>query len=182
MGYAGPLDDATVRGRSSSAWRVFQWVTTGCFGAFGSNRSSQHCRFSPSAAQPLELLVFLGTVVAGLGFIFARGGEKIQQVVDEKSGVVDVRAATVIDLLYAVILYIFKIVSQIPMSTTWVFVGLLAGRELALAMVRNESEGRTLKEAARLVGRDFLYVAIGFAISLVIAAISNPVVRDAMMN
>ncbi|MCA9682528.1 MAG: hypothetical protein KC457_10060, partial [Myxococcales bacterium] len=46
----------------------------------------------------------------------------------------DVRHATMIDFTYALILWVFKTMSNIPMSTTWVFVGLLAGRELAMAM------------------------------------------------
>ena len=56
----------------------------------------------------LFTLIFLLLVAGGigLGILFRSGGERIQRVVDEKSNVVDVRAATVIDLLYAVILFV----------------------------------------------------------------------------
>ena len=106
------------------------------------------------------------------------GGERIQEVVDEKSDVVDVRAATVIALVYSVILYIFKIQSQIPMSTTWVFVGLLGGRELAMA-VRGAVEGKNPRQRAlKIMGRDLLYVTIGFVVALILASAINPVVRE----
>ncbi|MEL6973478.1 MAG: hypothetical protein AAFO02_25200, partial [Bacteroidota bacterium] len=36
------------------------------------------------------------------------------------------------DFLYALILLFFKEFSNVPMSTTWVFLGLLAGREIAI--------------------------------------------------
>ena len=35
-------------------------------------------------------------------------GDKIQEVVDEKNNVTDIRAATIIDLLYAIILFYFR--------------------------------------------------------------------------
>ena len=79
----------------------------------------------------LEASRALGAAPHKSGLLTEELRQKIQEVVDEKADVVDVRMATIIDLLYAVILYVFKVVSQVPMSTTWVFVGLLAGRELA---------------------------------------------------
>ena len=109
-------------------------------------------------------------------------GERIQEVVEEKSHVVDVRGATVIDLIYAIILYIFKIQSKVPMSTTWVFVGLLAGREIAMATRGCGVEGRDWLGALRLAGRDLLYVVIGFLISLVLAALINPTVGQALVG
>ena len=114
--------------------------------------------------------------------MFARGGEKIQRVVDEKSDVFDVRPATIIDLLYAAILFVFKIWSKVPMSTTWVFVGLLAGREIAMTARRAGNGDRSLREAFRLAGRDLLYVTVGFVISLILASAINPVIREGLFN
>ena len=42
-----------------------------------------------------------------------------------------------VDGVYFIILLVFKEWSKIPMSTTWVFVGLLAGREIAMAFMLN---------------------------------------------
>ena len=66
----------------------------------------------------------------GLGILFYLRGDKIQRIVTEKSNVTDVRSATVIDGVYALILYYFKSVSVIPISTTWVFIELFAGQEI----------------------------------------------------
>lgn len=127
-------------------------------------------------------MVFASVIVVGLGFMFKKGGERIQEVVEEKSDVADVRFATVIDLIYAVILYVFKIQSKVPMSTTWVFVGLLAGREMAMAIRKSNSNNRGIKAAIQLMAKDLLYVAIGFIVSLILAAAINPVVRVAMFG
>jgi phosphate/sulfate permease len=107
----------------------------------------------------------------GLGLLFKLGGERVQKVVDEKSRVVDVRAATVIDLIYSVILYVFKTYSTVPMSTTWVFVGLLAGREIAMAIQRTNEGG--FRTAFRMAGKDLLYVTIGLLVSMGLAFASN---------
>ena len=127
-------------------------------------------------------MAFASVIVVGLGFMFKKGGERIQEVVEEKSDVADVRSATVIDLIYAVILYVFKIQSKVPMSTTWVFVGLLAGREMAMAIRKSNSNNRGIKAAIQLMAKDLLYVAIGFIVSLILAAAINPVVRVAMFG
>ena len=138
--------------------------------------------YLPRSLSVTELLFFLAVPVFGLGYMFKIGGERIQEVVNEKSNVVDVRAATVLDFVYAVILYIFKFVSKIPMSTTWVFVGLLAGREIAMTWQGAGEEGRSVKDALKLAGRDLLYVTIGFVISVILAAMINPSISEALFG
>src|SRR5690606_3708156 len=110
------------------------------------------------------------------GILFKMGGERVQQVVDEKSNVVDVRPATVIDLVYAAVLYYFTVQSPVPMSTTWVFVGLLGGRELAMAL--RKSSGVGVKGALRLMGKDLLFVTVGLAISIIVAVAVNDGFRE----
>ena len=60
-----------------------------------------------------------------LFYIFYDKGGKIQKIVLSKTGTRFVRSATIIDFIYAFILLYFKQYNDIPMSTTWVFVGLL---------------------------------------------------------
>ena len=50
------------------------------------------------------------------------------------------------------------------MSTTWVFVGLLCGRELAISTMSNGSY--RLKNVFPIVGRDFMKMMIGLGASL----------------
>jgi len=79
-----------------------------------------------------SFIAILVVFVSMLGLIcYIRGG-KIQKIVSSKTNTKDIRSASIINLLYGFILIIFKEMSSIPMSTTWVFIGLLAGREIAL--------------------------------------------------
>ena len=75
------------------------------------------------------------TTIGLLGYIFYTHGGKIQSVVLNKQGTRYVRSATIINVVYIGVLYFFKELNNLPMSTTWVFVGLLAGRELAISTV-----------------------------------------------
>ena len=69
----------------------------------------------------------IAVILALLAFIFYTHGGAIQKVVLTKTNTTDIRSATFVDLIYGIVLFLFKEVSNIPMSTTWVFVGLLAG-------------------------------------------------------
>ena len=53
---------------------------------------------------------------------------------------------------------------DIPMSTTWVFVGLLCGREFAIATVSNGAY--KLKHVFPIVGKDFLKMMLGLFVSV----------------
>ena len=73
-----------------------------------------------------------------LFYIFYIQGGPIQKVVLEKTGTRYARSATIINVIYAGVLFYFKELNDLPMSTTWVFVGLLCGRELAISTMNKE--------------------------------------------
>ncbi|MEL7367617.1 MAG: hypothetical protein AAFN74_01800 [Myxococcota bacterium] len=164
--------DKWFTGEAHPAWRIGQWITSGLLWSVWIQQDAANIAvYLPRALSTLEFIIFASVVFLGLGILFKSGGEKIQQVVDEKSSVIDVRPATIIDLVYAVILYYFKIQSKIPMSTTWVFLGLLGGRELMLSL---KSLGRRdMASTLRIIGRDVGFAFIGLAVSVALAAMVN---------
>ena len=163
------------------AWYPAQWLATGAlWSSWIMQDAANLAVYLPRQLSGLEVAAFVGVVVAGLGLLFFLRGDKIQRVVDEKSGVEDVRSATVIDFVYAIILFGFKEHSTIPMSTTWVFIGLLAGRELVLSL-RGVSD-RPFRTGLRLAGRDVAYCTAGLAISVLLAFAANPAFRAAVLD
>jgi hypothetical protein len=168
-------------GPAHPAWRVGQWATSGLLWSVWLMQDAANIAvYLPRSLTFLEFLGFSLPIFFGLGLLFRMGGERIQQIVDEKSSVVDVRAATIIDLIYAIILYIFKIHSEIPMSTTWVFLGLLGGRELAMSM-RGVGDRGTVG-ALKLLGKDASYAFIGLLVSLLVAMAVNDTVRTGIIE
>ena len=69
------------------------------------------------------------------------------------------------DGVYAFILLYFKQYNDIPMSTTWVFVGILCGRELAIA---TSAADYKLGYVFPIIGKDFLKMISGLLISVAI--------------
>ena len=112
-------------------------------------------------------MAFISVVTIGLGILLYTKGGRIQKIVTEKSVVTDVRFATLIDLIYCVILFYFKLHSKVPMSTTWVFIGLLAGRELGMSLMKTGVH--TVASGLKLAIKDITYALIGLTVSIAIA-------------
>jgi hypothetical protein len=166
---------------ASGGWRLVQWATSGLLWAVWLMQDAANIAvYLPRSLSFSEFLAFATVIVLGLGILLRNGGEKVQEVVDEKSAVVDVRAATIMNLLFAGILYWFKVESRIPMSTTWVFLGLLAGREIAMRL--RSATDRTTKETFMMIGKDVGYATIGLCISVAIAAAVNVPFRAAILG
>jgi hypothetical protein len=161
------LDEAKpVKEQHKNYWRIGQWITTGfLWWTWLSHDMANIAVFLPREI-PVDLMILISIVfVGGLGYMLREGGGRIQKIVLEKHNTRYVRSATIIDLVYWLILYFFKELNDIPMSTTWVFVGLLCGRELAMATVTGKQKFKTVFP---LIGKDFLKMMVGLAASLAI--------------
>jgi len=171
------------RGKPSPLWQPVQWVVSGMLWAVWLMQDASNIAvFLPRSLETSAFLLFAGFIFFGLGILFYMRGDRIQQIVTEKSYVTDVRSATVIDAVYAAILYYFKVVSVVPMSTTWVFIGLLAGREIAISITDSKGRGRPLSQSFRLIVKDASYAIIGLIISIIIAISINPFLWDELMK
>jgi len=150
-------------------WKVAQWIATCClWHQWLAHDIANVAVYLPRGDELSCSLfaVFMIILVAGLGQLFYTQGGKIQDIVLSKSGTRFVRSATIIDITYAIILWYFKVYNDIPMSTTWVFVGLLCGRELAI--YRRFNEGKKIKHVFPLLVADFLKMMVGLALSVIL--------------
>ena len=165
IGVSKLLDEAKpVKENHKIYWRIGQWFTTGfLWWTWLSHDMANIAVFLPREI-PVDLMVAISAVfVAGLWYMFREGGGKIQNIVLEKHNTRYVRSATIIDGVYWLILFFFKELNDIPMSTTWVFVGLLCGRELAMATMTGKEK---FKVVFPLIGKDFLKMMVGLGASV----------------
>ncbi len=154
-------------------WRVLQWMSTGfLWFTWLSHDMANIAVFLPRQLPLPMLMGVISILSAGLAYIFWNQGGKIQEIVLEKHNTRYVRSATIIDLVYGFILMFFKELNDIPMSTTWVFVGLLAGRELAIATVYKK---KRFKAVFPLITRDFFKMMIGLGVSVAIVVLIHNV-------
>ena len=161
-------------------WTVFQWATTGfLWWTWLLQDFANIFVFMPRepvfyADGAVTMMVFKPEVIivgalimaAMMAYIFKTRGGEIQKIVLSKTHTTDIRAATIVDLIYAIVLFYFKELNDVPMSTTWVFLGLLAGREMAISFVTALRErGAAMMEAGSDAGR----ALIGLLISIILA-------------
>ena len=155
-------------GKAKFGWTIAQWITSGTLWSVWLMQDAANIAvYLPRSLNTGEFIGFTSIVVIGLGLLLYYKGGRIQKIVTEKSVVTDVRFATLIDLIYCVILFYFKLHSKVPMSTTWVFIGLLAGRELGMAIMKTGD--KSVWNAVKLGFKDMSYALIGLVISIAIA-------------
>lgn len=175
-----------LKGKPKPYWYVLQWITSGVLWSVWIMQDAANIAvFLPRTLNVWEFSAYAGFIFVGLGILFYLKGDKIQDIVTKKTKVTDVRAATIVDLVYAVILFYFKGYSNMPMSTTWVFIGLLGGRELAIAMAKSrklKKRKARLVRAYRLAKGDMFKAGIGLIVSLILAFLINQGVREEILD
>ena len=148
-------------------WVVLQWASTGFLWSQWLIQDLANIFVYLPRQLPVHWLVFgVASLIVMQGYIFYTFGGVIQKIVLSKTDTTDIRAATIIDFIYGVVLLIFKEISNFPMSTTWVFLGLLAGREFALSMYLADTD---FKRTLRNVSMDALKALSGLIVSVILA-------------
>ena len=148
-------------------WLIAQWFSTGfLWSQWLIQDFANIFVFLPRKLSIEELLLSLLCILIIMAYIFRKKGGKIQEIVNQKSNTKNIRSATIIDLIYGIFLFLFGNMNTIPMSTTWVFVGILAGRELAINYLLNK---KNIKYTYIIIAKDFGKVNIGLAVSVIIA-------------
>lgn len=171
------------RRKPNKGWVVAQWLTSGALWSIWVMQDAANIAvYLPRQLDIYQFLGFSLCIFFGLGLLFYLRGDKIQGIVTEKTQITDLRAATLVNLVYAIIMFYKLVVSTIPMSTTWVFLGLLGGREITINYLRRkEGHAHTFK-ALRLAGKDILYATFGLIVSILLAMGVNEGVRADILS
>jgi hypothetical protein len=148
------FDEITTRWKITF-WRNAVWITS----AFLWATWLTHDVANIAVYLPRQLIYF--SIL--LFYIFYIHGGPIQKVILDKTGTRYARSATIINVIYSFVLYYFRELNNLPMSTTWVFVGLLCGRELAISTMNKEYK---FKYVFPLIGKDFIKMIFGLSVSV----------------
>lgn len=155
-------------------WTTLQWGITGFLWWQWLTQDLANIYIFLRGGDGESVAIFMASLVlilAMLAYVFKKRGGAVQKLVRTKIHTTDIRSATFVDLAYGLALYAFKDDyfglwgAKIPMSTTWLFVGLLAGRELA---IRYTLEKKISKQITRMVITDFIKISLGLIISVLL--------------
>ncbi len=156
-------------------WVLLQWISTGYLWAVWLIQDFANIFvFLPRGDDGLgapalnlqEATLAISVILVLLAFTFANGGGPVQRILKTKTNVRDIRSATIVDFLYASLLFYYAKINPIPMSTTWVFLGLIGGREFAIATIDNI---RSPASTAKIVVLDAFKAFVGLVISVGLA-------------
>ena len=157
------FDEITTQWKISF-WRNAVWISSAYLWAVWlAHDVANIAVYLPRQLDISLLLIVLTYFTILLFYIFYIQGGPIQKVVLDKTGTRYARSATIINTIYAIVLYYFKELNDLPMSTTWVFVGLLCGRELAISTMNKEYK---FKYVFPLIGKDFIKMIFGLSVSI----------------
>ncbi|MGB1622354.1 MAG: hypothetical protein ACPHAS_06775 [Synechococcus sp.] len=149
-------------------WLVLQWMATALLWSQWLIQDMANIfvylprQLSAGAMASCTALLCLGVCL-----LVASGGGPMQAILRSKRSSTDLVSATVIDMLFGLCLLVKTVISTVPLSTTWVFLGLLGGRELALRPSEPNSLIQTL-------GTDVGKAMVGVIVSLLIAQLLQP--------
>ncbi|MWW23728.1 hypothetical protein [Algibacter lectus] len=156
-----------ITAKENQIWTALQWGSTGFLWSQWLIQDFANIYvYLPRQLELWQLIFSLIIVLVMLAFIIAKKGGAIQGIIKSKTNTVDLRSATLIDFTYGIILFYFKELNNVPMSTTWVFIGILAGREIALNYMLRKNEPR--RAMFSNLGMDLFKVFIGLVVSIVL--------------
>lgn len=166
-----------IKNKNRIPWTIAQWLSTGFLWSQWLTQDLANIYIylkGGTELTPTGFAISIALILALLAYIFHSKGGAVQKVVRAKTNTDDIRSATFIDFIYGVVLYIFKYDyfglwgGKLPMSTTWVFIGLLAGREIAM---RLRLEKRLSRHVLGMVFSDLWKVFVGLAVSVILVFI-----------
>lgn len=158
-------------------WILLQWCSTGYLWTVWLIQDFANIYiYLPRDLTPFQATASILVVLALLLVTFIAKGGPVQKILRSKTSVTDIRSATIIDFSYASVLAIFALVNNTPMSTTWAFLGLIAGREIAIATI---DKVRPFPSTLKIVGLDAGKALFGLVVSVVMA-VGLPRLAEAM--
>jgi hypothetical protein len=169
--------------KTNPVWTIIQWTISGSLWAVWLMQDGANIAvFLPRQQSLWQFIIFTSTIFIGLGLLFYLRGDKIQRILSEKVRISDIRAATLVDFSYVLLLLYKLFLSPVPLSTTWVFLGVIGGREIAISLSRQKEGSAHRFKAGRIILRDFSYATIGLIISVILATGANPEIRREIGN
>ncbi len=162
-------------------WFVVQWFSTGFLWSMWLVQDMANIFvYLPRNLDLTSMLVCTLILCMGLCLLIVVGGGPIQGVLRSKTNTADLRSATVIDFMFGLCLLYRAFISNFPLSTTWVFLGLLGGRELALRIKEHAQTtvftNQTHGSLVRVIGSDLGKASVGLVVSLLIALGIQPLI------
>jgi hypothetical protein len=100
--------------------------------------------------------------------VLSKNNDSINKIVKEKIDAGNIKSTTIFNFICSFILLYLQFFNKIPLTTTWVFLGLISGRELSIAYTNdNFFSGKNIKISMEKIVKDLCKAVIGIVCSLI---------------
>lgn len=160
--------------KNQNLWVVLQYVSTASLWiSWLISNSPTAIVFLPRQFdfKSLSVFLFLGCFI--IYYILYKKGGAMQNIIKNKKDTDNLQSATMLNIIYSLMIYTLQFAISMPISTTWVFVGLMGGRELAIIENKqNIISNISFKNSIQKILKDLLISSIGILISFIFVQIS----------
>ena len=137
-----------------------QWISSGfLFCSWLTQNIPNTIVYIPRLINLHSLILFIILGICTIGFTIYNKGGPIQDIVDKKTDISNIKATTIINSTFAIIILLMNQINKIPVATTWIFLGVLGGREMGL--IKYEKNDLPLKTkfliAQKAILKDLIY-------------------------
>ena len=120
---------------TSTTWIVAEYISTGVL--WFSWLTISLCNFVVFLPRNFYfkdiLLLSLIGIITIYCILISRGGE-MQKIITQKSDVKNIKTTVIFNTLFSFMLLFIQHINTIPVTSTWMFLGILAGREIAISI------------------------------------------------
>lgn len=154
-------------------WKAIQYISIGVLWySWLSTCMSSFLVFLPRKFNIRHLILFLFIGILLLVIIAKNGICNMEEIVEEKSDLKNIRSSVIFNITYSILLLVFKFNDRINITTTWLFLGLLDGRELSITNSKATAmSGNSYKTCLKKIFRDLYLSIIGIFVSLIFSNI-----------
>jgi hypothetical protein len=115
-----------------------------------------------------QLILFSGISACLMFIVLSKNNGNINKIVEEKIDAGNIKSTTIFNFIFSFMLLYLQFFSKVPLTTTWVFLGLISGRELSIAYTNdNFFSGKNIKTSLEKIVKDLCKAVIGIVCSLI---------------
>jgi hypothetical protein len=129
--------------------------------------------FLPRKLEQQDFLMFLCVIIFTIASVLGNKNNKMQEIISKKNNANNLKMNVIINILFTMVLFLFKVINNVSIATTFVFLGILAGKDLAIIFAEKNILGSSYRRVIFNSLKDINKCITGVIVSLTFVALIN---------
>lgn len=159
------------KNNNKNRWIIIEYLSTAMLlGIWLVTSTCTFTIFLPRVFTIKYLILFIIVGIFSILVILYNDNTTIKKIIGNKSDI-NYKSGAIFNILFAMIMLSVQYISKIPITSTWVFLGVLAGRELAIAVSKKNNNSLNIIQSLKNDLSDLYSAILGIIFSLVFVKI-----------